>query len=294
VAQAVATEEFLAPGGRGGLLEVFRHRYLLRLLVRKEVRVRYQGSAFGFLWSYVKPAIRFFVYFFVIGVILGLRRSVPNFPIHIFAGMVLINFFSEAFSSCTKSVVKNKALVRKIFLPREMFPVASLLVSVVNFLPPLLVLFAGSLLTGWTPNLKVLLAGLLGFAIIAVFAMAIGLLFSCLNVYFRDFENIVDVTSLLVFWSTPMVYPWTKVASNLHGTWAETVYLANPLANGVMLFQRAWWIPTFSKHEDLAAHRNLAPHLFERGLVALAASFILLLFAQWVFDRVEARFAEEL
>jgi ABC-type polysaccharide/polyol phosphate export permease len=294
VTATVAGGALTEPGGRGGLLEVSRHRYLLRLLVRKEVRVRYQGSLFGFAWSYVKPTVRFCVYFFVLGVILGLRKDVPNFPIHIFAGMVLIHFFNETFSSATRSVVRNKALVRKIYLPREMFPVASLLVSAVNFVPPFTVLVIGAFVTGWSPSLTGLVTGLLALAIIAVFAMAVGLLFSALNVYFRDFQNVVEVTSLLIFWSTPMIYPWSRVADHFGGTWVETIYLANPLASAVMLFQRTWWIPTISDDETAAAARNLAPNLVERGLVILAAVCLLLLAAQWVFSRLESRFAEEL
>jgi len=282
------------PGGRGGLVEVFRHRYLLRLLVRKEVRVRYQGSLFGFAWSYVKPTIRFAVYFFVLGVVLGLRQSVPNFAIHIFAGMVLIHFFNETFSSATRSVVRNKALVRKIYLPREMFPVASLLVSAVNFIPPFTVLVIGAFATGWSPSLTGVATGLLAVAIIAVFAMAVGLLFSALNVFFRDFQNVVEVTSLLIFWSTPMIYPWSRVANEFGGTWVETLYLCNPLASAVMLFQRTWWIPTISDNETQAATENLAPHLIERGLVILAAVCVLLVVAQRVFSRLESHFAEEL
>ena len=282
------------PGGRGGLVEVFRHRYLLRLLVRKEVRVRYQGSLFGFAWSYVKPTIRFAVYFFVLGVILGLRKSVENFPVHIFAGMVLIHFFNETFSSATRSVVRNKALVRKIYLPREMFPVASLLVSAVNFVPPFIVLFIGAFVTGWAPSWAGVGTALLAVAIISVFAMAVGLLFSALNVFFRDFQNVVEVTSLLIFWSTPMIYPWSRVADNFGGTWVETLYLANPLASAVMLFQRTWWIPTISENESAAAASELAPHLVERGLVILAAVVVLLLVAQRVFSRLEPHFAEEL
>ena len=290
----VARGELTEPGGRGGLVEVFRHRYLLKLLVRKEVRVRYQGSLFGFAWSYVKPTIRFSVYFFVLGVVLGLRKDVPNFAIHIFAGMVLIHFFNETFSSATRSVVRNKALVRKIYLPREMFPVASLLVSGVNFVPPFTVLVIGAFVTGWSPSWVGLGTGLLAVAIIAVFSMTVGLLFSALNVFFRDFQNVVEVTSLLIFWSTPMIYPWSRVADNFGGTWVEKVYLANPLASAVMLFQRTWWIPTVSENESAAAARNLAPNLVGRGLVILVAVCLLLLVVQWVFSRLESRFAEEL
>src|SRR3982750_802652 len=77
----------------GGLFGVFRRRYLLKLLVQKEVRSRYQGSILGLLWSYIQPLVRFCMYFFVIGLVLGLHKDVPNFAIHMFAAIVGVRFF---------------------------------------------------------------------------------------------------------------------------------------------------------------------------------------------------------
>src|SRR4051794_16521254 len=77
-----------SPFSSAGLIDVFRRRYLLRLLVQKEVSSRYQGSLLGLLWSYVQPLVRFCMYFFVIGLVLGLHKNVPNFAIHMFAALV--------------------------------------------------------------------------------------------------------------------------------------------------------------------------------------------------------------
>ena len=118
------------PSPTSGLLEVFRRRYLLRLLVRREIAARYQGSFLGLLWSYVSPLSQFCMYYFVIGLdASGLHKDVPNFAIHLFCGMVIVHFFTETFNAGTRSIVRNKALVQKMAMPREMFPVASMLVS---------------------------------------------------------------------------------------------------------------------------------------------------------------------
>ncbi|HZJ04569.1 MAG TPA: ABC transporter, partial [Nocardioidaceae bacterium] len=95
----VPDEPLQPPGDFGGLHNVFRQRYLLRLLVRKELRARYQGSVLGLFWSYVQPAVRFCAYFFVIGYVFDLQRGVENFPIHIFSGMVMVHYFTETFSA---------------------------------------------------------------------------------------------------------------------------------------------------------------------------------------------------
>ncbi len=104
------------------------------------------------LWSYVQPLVRFCMYFFVIGLVLGLHKSVPNFAIHMFAALIGVHFFTETFSSGTRSIVRNKAIVRKMAMPREMFPVASVIVSAVNSFPQLLILFVGCDRGGLAPR----------------------------------------------------------------------------------------------------------------------------------------------
>ncbi len=282
------------PAGAGGLFDVFRRRYLLRLLVQKELQARYQGSVLGLLWSYINPLVRFTMYFFVMGIVMNLSRGVENFAIHLFAGMVFLHYFTETFSSGTRSIVKNRAIVQKMALPREMFPVASMLVSAYHTLPQLVILTVGAVVTGWAADLHGLLAGLLGFSIIAVFGMALALVFSAANVFFRDFQNIVETFSIFITWSVPMIYPFKRLAeSSLGGTWVEEVYLANPIAEAVLLMQRCFWVGTTQNPTETAA-TDLPDHLFTRGLIVLAASLVVLGIAQWIFSKLEGKFAERL
>jgi ABC-2 type transport system permease protein len=295
-ADAAAAPELRDPSGGGGLLDVFRRRYLLRLLVRKEVKVRYQGTVLGMLWSYIQPMTRFAVYFVIIGVVLGLNRSVPNFAVHIVAGMVMVHFFTEAFSSTTRSVVRNKSLVRKVGLPREMFPVASLLVTAVNIVPALVILFVVSVITGWHITWDFLPSLLLGFAVVASWGFGLGLLFSAFNVYYRDFSKVVRVITTLIPWTTPMIYAFEMVAERFAGAWwALELYLANPCALAVMLSQRALWLPTLDGTPDAGTSVTmLAPHLYTRGLISVTVALLFVAFAQVAFTRLEASFAEQL
>ena len=280
------------PGEIGGLHNVFRERYLLKLLVRKELRARYAASVLGMVWSYVQPAVRFCAYFFVIGYVFGLQRGVENFPMHIFAGMVMVHYFTETFSSGTRSIVRNKRIIQKMSMPREMFPVASMLVSAFHTFPQMVILLAGALAYGWNPSPTDFLAGLLGFAIIATFGMALALIFSAANVFFRDFQNIVQTFSILVTWSVPMIYPYDRIQNLIGGTWWEQLYLANPVANGVLLFQQLFWVPTVSPDAELQP--VMPDYLFTRGLIVLAVCLVLLGLAQWIFSRLEGKFSERL
>src|SRR3954447_18451035 len=146
------------PAAKGGLVGVLKRRYLLSLMVKRELRARYVGSKMGLAWSYINPFTRFLTYYFVFGIILG-RGQIPHFAIHLFAGMVVVNLFSESFNSGTRSIMQNKSIVQKMPLPREIFPIASMLVSLYHTGPQLVILVGACLVTGsFTPDLGTLVA----------------------------------------------------------------------------------------------------------------------------------------
>ena len=304
--------DLVSPFDSAGLIEVFKRRYLLRLLVQKEIQARYQGSLLGVLWSYVPSLVRFCMYFFVIGLILGLHKTVPNFAIHMFSALTAVHFFTETFSSGTRSIARNKAIVRKMPMPREMFPVASVIVSAIDSVPQLRILFIGAVSVGWHPDPLGLAAFLLGFAVVTVLGTALALLFSAMNVFFKDFQQIVSTFQMFTHWIVPMIYPFEKIAtSSLAGTWLYYLYLSNPLTIAVLLFQRAFWVPTFptcgtpeaasapvfcAPHGDINAvgFPVLPHHLFLLGWIMLAGSLITLVLCQKAFSRLEGKFAERL
>lgn len=289
---AVAPDEpWVEPGHGAGLVDVLRRRYLLKLLVRKELRVRYRGSVLGLAWSYVKPAVQYVVYLFALGVFLKLNRQVEDYPVYLFSGLVVINVFSEAFGNATRAVVGNAALVKKIFLPRELFPVASVWVALVHFVPQLVVLLIGSLISGWRPMPVPLLAFAVGTVVIVVLATGLGLFFGALNVLYRDLENVVDLLLMVVVWLSPVLYQFSQVSS-VRGmpSWVLTLYQLNPVTTAVELYHWAFWWPGTSIPREQA----LPPHLLWHGGLALLVSAAVLVVGQLVFRRVEGRFAQEL
>jgi ABC-2 type transport system permease protein len=126
--------------------------------------------------------------------------------------------------------------------------------------------------------------------------MAVGLLFSGFNVYFRDFAKVVDVITVLVPWSVPMIYAYDMIGTRLEDhRWLLEIYLANPVAIAGMLFQRAFWVPTVDQGQVTnPAVLELAPDLFARGVILLLISVVLVVVAQRVFGRLEGNFAEQL
>jgi ABC-2 type transport system permease protein len=275
------------PGSGRGLTGVFQHRYLLSLLVRKEIQIRYRGSILGWAWSYVKPLVQFVVFYVAIGVFLGLNGQIEYFPIYLLAGITVVTFFSEAFSNATRSLVDNAALIKKIYLPREMFPVSSVLVAAVNIIPQILVVIVIALFFGWTPSVVQIVALLLALVIVALLATGLGLLFGSVNVTFRDAQSFVDIIVMCAVWASPVMYQWQMVADALPH-WLFIVYRLNPITASVELFHYGVWFPL-----DPRGAVEI-PGMWTYAAIGLVTSLLILLIGQFTFRRLEGRFAQDL
>jgi len=227
----------------------------------------------------------------VMGFILNQHENVENFGIHVFAGLIVVHFFTETFNAGTRSIVRNKALVKKMAVPREMFPVASMLVSLYHVGPQLVILVIACLAYGWVPDPAGMLAALVALALIMVLGTALALLFSAANVFFRDFSSAVTVLTNFVRFGVPMIYPYSLVQDRF-GQFAD-YYLWNPIADAVLLFQRAFWVGTTSEPERLA-RTDLPADLFFWGFLMLGVSVVVLVVAQLVFTRLENKIPERL
>ena len=282
----------LAPPAATGLGEVVRRRYLLSVLVRNTIKSRYQGTVLGWLWSYLQPAIRFCMFYFLFQVMIGRGAGMENFAIHLFAGMVVVHFFTETFNGGTQSLVQNRSLITKLPVPREMFPVARMLVAGWHTIPMLVILVIPCLFLGWTPDPVGMAAAVLGFTLTAALGLALGLLFSVGNVFMRDIGKVAQTLTQFVTFSVPMMYPYTLVQERF-GEPIASYYLLNPMAEAVLLIQRGFWTGTTSDPEATAA-LNLPDHLFTRGLVMTAIALVLLVMSQRIFARLESKVPERL
>ncbi|MFN8193586.1 MAG: ABC transporter permease [Nocardioidaceae bacterium] len=282
----------LAPPTVGnGLLGVFERRYLLKLLVQREISARYQGSFLGLLWSYVNPLTQFLIYWGLMSGLLQLHKTIPNFGIHIFAGMVVVHFFVETFGAGTRSIVRNRTIVKKMAMPREMFPVATMLVSLFHVGPQVVILAIAALLSGWVPDPAGAVAFVIAVLMIALLGTASALLFSAANVFFRDFSNVVNILNHLVRFGVPMIYPYSIVQDRFGP--AAQYYLWNPLADAVLLMQRAFWVGS-TPHPQQTMRTDMPDHIVLIGLGMLGVSIVILALSQLVFSRLENRIPERL
>lgn len=282
----------LLPPATAGLAEVARRRYLLSMLVRNEIQSRYQGTVLGWVWSYLQPAIRFLMFYFLFQVMIGRGAGTENFAIHLFAGMVIVHFFTETFNGGTQALVQNRSLITKLPVPKEMFPVARMLVAAWHTVPMLVILVFVCVLLGWRPDPVGMLAFLLGFTMTALFGLALGLTFSVANVFMRDFGKVAQTLTQFVNFSVPMMYPFTLVQARF-GETVASYYLYNPVAVAVLLIQRGFWTGTTSD-PAYTEGLNLPDHLYTRGLLMTVVALVCVVLAQRLFSRLEARVPDRL
>ena len=273
-------------GVLGTVVDVARRRDLLGMLVRRDLKARYKDSALGVVWTLVRPLVQLLVYYVVLGKFLGAERGIDNFAIYIFSGLVAYGLFSEIIASATNSILGNAGLVKKVYLPRAIFPLASIGSALFNFAMQLVILLAATLLTGAFPLHADLAYAIPGLALLLLYGYAFGLLLSALNVYFRDVGYLVEVVLLLMLWASPIVYAWTFVRDALGPGVLLEIYTDNPVTLAVLAFHKAFW----TSGDDAMYPESL---LLRIGIAFLAGLAILMV-SQFVFARLQGNFAQEL
>lgn len=277
-------------GAAGGFLGPFRelldHREMLSLLIKRDLKARYKDSALGFLWVLARPLMQLAIYFVVLGHFLGAARGIPDFAIFVFTGLTAMGLFQEILVGGTGSILANAGLVKKVYVPREVFPLATTGAALFNFGVQMVVLVVATLVIGKPPLHAELLYLLPALAILIVFGLALALLCGAINVYLRDTQYLVDVVTMLLFWASPVVYSWQMVSQLVNTGWIVEVYTNNPLTLAVLGFQRALWVAGDAV--------EWPDDLMIRMLIALIIGVILLFLSHRVFLRLQGNFAQEL
>lgn len=272
------------------IAEIWSQRELLGLLVRRELKSRYKDSSLGIVWSLIRPLAQLLIYYFAIGQVLGAARNIPSFAVFVFTGLITWTLFTDVVLGGTTSIVDNSGLVKKVYLPREIFPLATVGSALFNFAVQLVILLAAAIVLRQAPFDANLVYGAASLVLMVLFSTALGLLLAALNVYLRDVQHIVEVVVLILFWASPIVYSFSFIDAKLHGDLLEQLYLANPITVAVLGMQRALWVAGTTQ----STLTNWPANLDVRLIITLIGSAILLWFCQRIFSRLQGNFAQEL
>jgi ABC-2 type transport system permease protein len=284
---------------RSRLRELFQAREILSNLIRKDIKVKYKSSVLGAAWSMLNPILYLAVFTLVFTVVL--RNPIPDFAIYLLSGLLAWNLFGNSLAFATRSVVDNGNLVNKVYFPREVLPLASMGIPILDFSFQAAVLAIFMLILRhsiWGMNL--LLLPLAMFALLT-FTASLALFVSAVNVRYRDTQHLVTLALLLWFWFTPVVYPsgylvrGAVAGRHLFGISLYHLMLANPMADIVMGFQRALYkvVTPAGADQPILLPVSL-PWL--AGVLALVSvgSLALLMLAWKGFFQRAGDFAEEL
>lgn len=285
----VGRPKTLFRGTAAALRELAANRELIGRLVAKEIKARYKDSYLGIVWSLMRPIVQLAIYYLFIGQVLGAARSIPNFAIFIFGNLVLWTLLNDTISNGTKSILTNGGLVKKIYLPREIFPITAWGSAMFNFLIQFAVLLAACALFGAFPLHWELLYVIPALLIVTLYGVAFGLAFAAINVYLRDTEHLVEIALMLFFWASPILYSIAFAHNALQGGILEFLYISNPATIALVAMQKAVWV---AGSNDPTQY--WPPDLDIRLIITILVGILVLWAAQRLFARLQGNFAQEL
>ena len=287
-AQPTPLPPLRAPWRPDSLLSLLRNPQLIWVFVQTERGNKYDGTLLGSVWDFVRPLMQFFVYFVVIGYILGLRKSVPNFGIYCFAGVTVVQIFAMSITSATRSLSKNATLLRQANVPVEAIPIGSVVAATMRERAALLALVVGAILTGWRPNhLSYIPYAVGGFVLLVVFSAGLGMCTAVAAMYVKDTQYAIQSLLMLVRWISPIFYPWMLVAKVLPAP-LMTLYLANPITVAMIGFRETFWAPTVGV---ALAHEKIKEPPYLPVVLSVIITLITFGVGVWLMRRTQHRVA---
>lgn len=220
-----------------------KYKNLLKELTVKNVKLKYRNSWLGILWSFFQPLLNMIVLSVVFGGLFGKHsKYIICYPVFLFTGRLLFSFFTSSTKQAMTAFRRNQAIIKKVYVPKYMYPLSSIFSNFVTFAISLLCLICVWIffkLTGISGggNLEITWYALLCIVpmfLILVFSTGVGLILSVLCVYFRDIEYIWDVVCQLLFYMVPIIYALQTIET----PWIRFVIKINPLYSMIELFRQ--------------------------------------------------------
>ncbi len=251
----------------------FRYRYLLANLIGRDLKVKYRRSALGYVWSILNPLLMMLVITTFISHLL--RHGVENFPIYYLTGSVIFTFFTEATTTAMTSVYGSAALIKKVYIPKYLFPLEKVLFSFVNMLFSLIACVIMFIIMQAPVYWTVLLSPI-PMIYVLIFAIGCGLILSSLSIFFRDIVHLYGVFTTALMYMTPIIYSAADLGdTGLAGIAVKFIYL-NPLTHYVGMFR------------DYAMYGVLSSPV--EHLICLAWAVGALLLGLFIFKRKQEKF----
>ncbi len=253
--------------------ELYDYREMIFSLVKRDLKGRYKGSVLGFLWTFINPLLQLMVYTLVFSVIM--RNGIEDYYLFLFVALVPWIFFSTSISGGASCIWSQKEMVKKIYFPREVLPVAFVTSQFVNMLLSFIVIFGVLFAVRKPISGQALLCLPVVMLVEYVLSLGAALLVSAVTVFLRDLEYILGIVTMAWQFLTPILYSIDDVPEEL-----RFVFQYNPMSPVIIAYRDILY---YAKVPDLGT------------MISAVVLGVLLLVVGWiVFDRLQRRFAEEL
>ena len=209
-----------------------KYRYLLVELVKKDIKLKYRNSYLGVIWTLLEPLLTMIVLTIVFSSLLG--KATKDFPVYILTGRLLYSYFSGATKTALKSIRKNGAMIKKVYVPKYMYPLSGVVSNYIMFLISLLVLAGVALIRGIYPT-KYFIFIVLPLVQVFVFSLGTGMILATAAVFFRDLEYLWGIALMLIMYASAIFYQAEQVITPTNA-W---IFKLNPLYAIIVNFRNA-------------------------------------------------------
>ncbi|MDB5239122.1 MAG: Transport permease protein [Candidatus Parcubacteria bacterium] len=254
------------------LKELWNYRELLYFFSWRDLKVRYKQTAIGVLWSILQPLVTMLVFSFFFGRLANIPSDGVPYPIFVYTGLLFWQFFSDALGETSNSLLANKSIITKIYFPRLILPISSVITKFVDFAISSLILVGLMIYYGYAPHLSGLLILPVLLALTFIAAIGLGLLLSAVNVKYRDVRYALPFFIQILLFVTPVIYP-----ASIAGKYSKILAL-NPMM-GVIQSARAALLGT-------------TPINWMLILTSFIAGMVLLVIGLMYFKKTERYFAD--
>lgn len=254
--------------------ELYAYREMILSLVRRDLVGKYKKSFLGFLWTFVDPLLQLLVYTLVFTTIMPMK-GIDKFYLHLFVALIPWAFFSSCLTGGCAAIINQQDMVKKIYFPREVLPIAYVTSQFVNMLFSFIVVFVVLFISGVGVKLDALLCLPLVMFVQYIFCVGVTMLTSAVTVYLRDVQQILSVLSLALMYASPVIYSVNMIPEQI-----RSIYMLNPMSVLIVAYR------------DILYYRQI-PDMEELGMASIV-SILILIVGYLSFNKLKRRFVEEL
>lgn len=251
------------------LSEIRVHRHVLYQLIRQQITLRYRRTFLGYFWTLLNPLLMMSVTAVVFSAIF--KMDLKTYAIFLFSGVLAFNLFGTIVTQCGQSLIGNEQLIKKIYIPKILFPLAVAIALLIDNLLMFASLFLLVLAIGGVISFP--LVGLVpAYLLLLIFSFGLGLIMSIVSVYFRDMLHIIGIVMQALVFLSPVYYKPDSLSGGIQ--WAIE---ANPLSKFIDLFRAPIYSAAFPENSSI--------------LLALSYASLSFMVGLWFFSRHEYRIA---